>query len=353
MPRAALLAGSFVLTVVGLASSCSDEVSFEDDAGTTTTSGTGGMGGSQSGGCNDCESGQVCVDGEACADSCPGGRAECEVLGLSPYPECCAQDEQCCPAQPGYGECQPAGEPCPLLCPDNTTTCSIDQFCALDAVTGTYSCAAECETDVECGDSVCCPLGSTCDGGACVFADLTIDNDYASETFEVSVEGFDKDSCMMVEGCIDAPGDRTLLRFSLRTPNIGDGDLRLGDPFDNPLFVFSPCHGHFHFESYARYRLLDTDMNEVASGHKQAFCLLDYEPWDNTAGDATYDCSFQGISRGWADTYEYYLDCQWVDITEVPPGDYLLEIVLNGDQILAETDYDNNTALIPVTLPLD
>ena len=42
-----------------------------------------------------------------------------------------------------------------------------------------------------------------------------------------------------------------------------------------------------------------------------------------------YDCDFQGISQGWSDSYGSGLDCQWVDITGVPEGDYLLEIRIN------------------------
>jgi hypothetical protein len=45
------------------------------------------------------------------------------------------------------------------------------------------------------------------------------------------------------------------------------------------------------------------------------------------------------------------LDCQWVDVTNVPAGNYFLEITVNPDQILLESNYGNNTSTIPVTLP--
>src|SRR5690348_2153791 len=56
--------------------------------------------------------------------------------------------------------------------------------------------------------------------------------------------------------CVDGPGLRKLLRFSVLVLNRGDADLFLGTPTaGDPRFVFSQCHNHFHFESFARYEL--------------------------------------------------------------------------------------------------
>ena len=143
--------------------------------------------------------------------------------------------------------------------------------------------------------------------------DLSIDEDYLVNTAEVVQRTFTEGSCSPEEGCIDALGDRKLLRFSLRTPNTGAGGLFLGDPTGNELFQYSPCHDHYHFQGYAEYRLLDDGGNELALGHKQAFCLLDYDPLEGTTSDPQYDCSYQGISKGWSDIYESSLPCQWVE----------------------------------------
>jgi len=95
----------------------------------------------------------------------------------------------------------------------------------------------------------------------------------------------------------------------------------------------------------------------VVTGRKQAFCLEDSTKIDLNAGPAKYTCSYQGISVGWADTYSSYLDCQRLDITNVPPSDqilsatYSLRITINPERLLNELRYDNNTALIPVTIP--
>jgi hypothetical protein len=182
--------------------------------------------------------------------------------------------------------------------------------------------------------------------------DLTIDVNRLQDSLLFEKRGFGKGSCAAAEGCVLGNGKRTLMRFDLTTPNIGTADLVLGDPTANPdLFHFDACHGHYHFEGYAWYELINASGTQIITGRKQAFCLMDSEPWLPDAGPRTYTCSFQGISAGWADTYGRVLDCQWLDITGVPPGNYLLRVTVNPLQQLPESDYSNNIAIVPVTIP--
>jgi hypothetical protein len=151
------------------------------------------------------------------------------------------------------------------------------------------------------------------------------------------------------------PGERRLLRFSTETRNVGGADLVLGRPQNSPeLFEFQECHGHYHFRGFAGYRLLDQQGAVVRTGNKVSFCLEDVIPWDVWSPSwSKYDCEEQGIQAGWADVYDSGLPGQWIDITGVPAGDYLLEVTINPDRILRESDYTNNSAVVPVTIPAE
>lgn len=225
--------------------------------------------------------------------------------------------------------------------------CGPDQLCARHPGRAEV-CVDTCPEDRSCGDE-CCPLGTECVDGACPLPDLWIDETYLAEGVYVDQRVFEEDSCALVEGCIVEGGSRKLLRFPLKTPNTGAGNLHLGAPADEELFEFSTCHEHYHFSTYAAYDLVDSADQIVAVGHKQAFCLMDYARGDGSRRPR-YDCAFQGISAGWSDIYEGYLDCQWVDVTDVPPGEYQLRVRLNIEAELAESDYANNEVLVPVVL---
>lgn len=58
----------------------------------------------------------------------------------------------------------------------------------------------------------------------------------------------------------------------------------------------------------------------------------------------------QGISPNCGDLYGRYLDCQWVDITDVPLGLYLLRLSVNPDSLVAETDHGNNNVTCKIEL---
>jgi len=347
------------LPVVGLLliAGCGDDSTSAGGNGGSAPggNGAGGAGGETFDGCASCSgSAPICVDEVSCAAGCPVGRFACDgddpTADADPWQICCEPSSSCCPGV-GASYCGAPGAGCPNVCPDGSI-CEDGEQCQLDPATSVYGCTAECPSSLDCG-AVCCPLGSKCEGGVCPLPDLSIDEDYLVATTEILQKTFVEGSCSFEEGCIDALGDRTLLRFSLKTPNTGEGDLFLGDPTGNDLFQFSQCHQHYHFQGYAEYRLLDENGDALAVGHKQAFCLLDYQALEGTETEGQYNCSFQGISKGWSDIYESSLPCQWVDITEVPPGNYQLEIRLNYEHTLAEETYDNNSALIPIVIAPD
>ncbi|XP_057712604.1 protein-lysine 6-oxidase-like [Corythoichthys intestinalis] len=135
---------------------------------------------------------------------------------------------------------------------------------------------------------------------------------------------------------------RVLLRFPQKVKNQGTADFLPVKP--RHQWDWHSCHQHYHsMEAFSNYDLLDTTSGlKVAEGHKASFCLED------TACDAgvrrRYACTAhtQGLSPGCHDLYAANIDCQWIDITDVAPGNYVLKITVNPDFHVLESDFSNN-----------
>jgi hypothetical protein len=193
--------------------------------------------------------------------------------------------------------------------------------------------------------------------------DLSTDRETLERSVSLDLLAFQPGHCVLLPAdlCVGGPGSRKLLRFSVLAVNHGPGELIVGAPAQNPeRFEFSECHGHYHFESFARYELRALDGSLVATGHKQSFCVEDTERVaDDAAIEPKYSCNLgsanadavQGVQVGWGDLYPSTLDCQWVDVTDVAPGDYQLHVFLNSAQLLPEASYLNNEIAVAVSIP--
>lgn len=211
--------------------------------------------------------------------------------------------------------------------------------------------------------------------------DLIVDQQKLVSEIFVSEEQFNNNDCTVIEGCVTKAGKHTLLRFNTSTANIGQADLVIGNPAGClSLFHFSECHQHYHYENYADYRLWTTagytnwvNMRDVSAradsprngplldaalasgelviGHKQGFCMIDsYQFLPSASPTKKYlDCaSNQGIQVGWSDQYGSQLPGQFVQITGLRDGDYVLENQVNPLQLLPESDYTNNFTAVRV-----
>ena len=186
--------------------------------------------------------------------------------------------------------------------------------------------------------------------------DLQVNAAAAQGSLRITQDEFAASSCALQDACIGAPGLRTLVRFDGDIENLGKGDLRIGSPDNNPLFTWSACHNHFHLSNIMTFELLDQTGQPVAGDtgelviHKPGFCVQGIVQVAGGSPDP-YDCTNQGLASGWEDIYSSSLNCQWLDVTGVPGGDYLLHVTVNASRIFPESDFDNNSALIPLSLP--
>lgn len=212
--------------------------------------------------------------------------------------------------------------------------------------------------------------------------DLIVDRQLLRAQMHVTEETFSPTSCTVVEGCVTSPGTHLLLRFMSSTPNIGQTDLVIGDPSKclGGLFHFSECHQHLHFQEYADYRLwtlagyekwvaqrdLTKPTNsgrnaqlleqarrdgELMVARKQGFCVIDVAPFqfgNVEPGPPVYrSCTQnQGLKVGYADQYGPQLACQFIQMTGVLEGDFVLEDHVNPEQLFPESDYTNNASAV-------
>uniref|UniRef100_H3C3I8 Lysyl oxidase homolog n=1 Tax=Tetraodon nigroviridis TaxID=99883 RepID=H3C3I8_TETNG len=139
---------------------------------------------------------------------------------------------------------------------------------------------------------------------------------------------------------------RVLLRFPQKVKNQGTGDFLPVKP--RYQWDWHSCHQHYHsMDAFSNYDLLDTVTGrKVAEGHKASFCLED------TGCDPgfrrRYACTShtQGLSPGCFDIYAANIDCQWIDITDVPPGNYVLKVTVNPNFQVLESDFTNNVVRV-------
>ena len=200
----------------------------------------------------------------------------------------------------------------------------------------------------------------------------------------------------------DEDGAQNCLRFDQVMTNVGRGDLETrlfvpkdpNDPnhhsyqriyysdsrdhYEDVLssdWIFHPIHDHYHVQDFAQTNLWEIDAQgqragsePLRVGHKISFCIADIEldewgtkgngPRQHNAPDClsvaysddTFNYYLQGLTRGWTDIYEYYLPGQYVEVSGVPDGNYILETVMDPDNHLIESDDANNCGSLIVEI---
>jgi len=184
----------------------------------------------------------------------------------------------------------------------------------------------------------------------------------------------------------DPQGERLLLRLDGFVHNVGTGalDLRGSAPsnlvmtdvvqrvYDSDsgfqdvvsdgtaprmLYETSDGHDHWHLRNAMRYSLWSADKTvEVAPSQKVGFCLLDSQRIAASAASRVYSSTantfcgrsdpsassvFMGVSPGWRDVYGAGLTFQWINISDVAPGEYWLRTDADPDNVFVESDEHN------------
>jgi hypothetical protein len=172
------------------------------------------------------------------------------------------------------------------------------------------------------------------------------------------------------------------LRFTRQTGVFQDEDATQRIYRSDDTFVdlaagqveFHGVHAHYHFKGFAQSELwlLDSDGNlgtgPAAVGDKVSFCVADTDliAWGQK-GDAAMsypapDCLepkqvvgtteffSYGMSRGWADRYNWFLPDQMIDTDGLADGTYVLFTTVDPDNKLRESSEANNCGGVLVRL---
>lgn len=134
--------------------------------------------------------------------------------------------------------------------------------------------------------------------------------------------------------------------------------------------IFYVPHNHWHYLGFDHYELRKaSDYSMVAPDQKMGFCLGDrftlnsdgtrtepptvigpYTWTDCQPGNTAALSVSEGMSVGYGDDYTPQLEGQYIDVTGVAPGQYVVVHRVNQDGSVHETNYTNDAASVLINL---
>jgi hypothetical protein len=115
----------------------------------------------------------------------------------------------------------------------------------------------------------------------------------------------------------------------------------------------SLSHRHWHYKAFVRYQLRSTsDLSLVRPDNKAGFCLSDPDWAPDFCGSLKPNALNvdEGLGPGTSDYYNPSLEGQYIDVADVPPGEYWLVHWVNSGKEICESEYANNAAAVKLVL---
>jgi len=124
------------------------------------------------------------------------------------------------------------------------------------------------------------------------------------------------------------------------------------------MFFAGDGHDHWHVRDLQEFTIASTNdrATVLRRGAKTGFCFWDnyrygssapavYHPSTTSACEMTSEGTVpMGLSVGWGDEYPSSIAFQYIDISGLPNGDYVVTLEADLDGEFVETDETNNTA---------
>ena len=182
---------------------------------------------------------------------------------------------------------------------------------------------------------------------------------------------------------IDRSTGRRLLRFTTEIVNIGAGPFevvgRRVSTLNRSMTVWQRVynddgtstsgrtgaimnysgdgHDHWHLVNLQGQSIRPVGGQEVARGSKVGFCFWDGSPYRLSLPGAPQGSVYRssgcgapqsleaamGLSVGWGDPYPWYVAFQWIDISALPNGDYVVSVQADPYAHFQELTKANNT----------
>ncbi len=175
------------------------------------------------------------------------------------------------------------------------------------------------------------------------------------------------------------------IRFNSKVVNLGEGSLEMAGMYDEKEkktkatqiihkkdgtliervvghFVFHPTHNHWHFEDFIEFELYtykkDKSLGKrLLTTGKITSCIYDsyiVSPRPPNTPDIPLfpncESGKQGITMGWVDNYGAGVPGQYLDIENIPDGNYALQITVDPLKRILESNRDNNSARVYVEI---